>query len=235
MQFSRRRLIALGLATAAALGAQSSWKGERMHAAENPGTLSATEALTLLQEGNARFESGRAEHPRQSTERLASVAGGQQPFTVVLGCADSRVPPEIVFDRGLGDLFILRVAGNIPTDEILASMEYAVEHFATPLLLVLGHSRCGAVSATIDALASGDPAPGHIGSLVDAIAPAVTAARAKSGDLLRNAILANVANGVESVRASQPILAGAVDAGLLSVAGAYYDLDSGRVEFLSGL
>lgn len=189
--------------------------------------MSADQALQKLKEGNKRFVSGKTIHPNQSSERRADVLKGQHPFAVVLGCADSRVPPEILFDQGIGDLFILRVAGNIADDALLASMEYAVDHLEVPLLLVLGHQKCGAVQAALQ----GGEAHGHLGCLMEALRPAVEIGRSRPGDPVENTVMANVERVVRELRSSEPILAKAVKKGGLKILGAHYSLENGQVEF----
>ena len=169
--------------------------------------LSPDDALKMLMEGNARFVAAKAEHPAQSAERRAEVAKGQAPFAVVLGCADSRLSPEILFDRGLGDLFVVRVAGNIADDAVIGSIEYAVEHLHAPLVMVLGHEKCGAVQAAIDTAAQMGDAPGHLGALTKPIQPAVAQAKTQGGDLLDTAIIANVGNVTAQLKMSEPVLA----------------------------
>lgn len=191
-------------------------------------TITADQALQLLVEGNLRYTSGKAEHPHQSAERRTEVLGGQNPFVTILSCADSRVPPEVFFDQGIGDLFIIRNAGNIVDDVVLGSIEYAAEHLGVPLILVLGHTKCGAVTATVQ----GGEAPGHIGSIVQTIQPAVQASRGQEGDAVLNAILVNVQMMVEKIQYSQPILAELVEKGHVKVIGGIYHLDSGKFEIL---
>ena len=156
------------------------------------------------------------------------MAKGQHPFAAVLGCSDSRVPPEVVFDEGLGDLFTVRVAGNVATDDVVASLEYAVAHLGPKLIVVLGHERCGAVDATM----KGGAPEGHLAALVDRIKPATDAVKGKPGDTLDLAVRQNVANVVKQLRATQPILAKDVASGAVKIVGARYDLDSGLVEIL---
>jgi len=165
----------------------------------------------------------------QAAKRRAELAKSQHPFAVVIGCADSRVPPELVFDQGLGDLFVLRVAGNVINDESLGSIEYAVDHLAVRLIVVLGHQHCGAVKAAKDTIAAKGTAPGHIQSLVTAIKPAVDAT---AGGDLDATINANVKNVAESLRSSTPVLKAKVSSGEVSVVGANYSLDTGAVSFL---
>ncbi len=178
--------------------------------------------------GNKRYAEGNPTHPNQSASRRREMAKGQNPRAAVLACADSRVSPEIVFDQGLGDLFVVRVAGNVANEHILGSLEYAVEHLGTQLIVVLGHNRCGAVGAAC----AGGEAPGHIGSLVDALAPAVAKIRASEAGRADLVAKENVRMTVKSLQSCGPILAELVRQGKLEVAGAFYDLDTGAVEFV---
>lgn len=184
--------------------------------------------IERLVEGNRRFVKNEITRIHSLPEERAALAKGQQPFAIVVGCADSRVSPELVFDHGLGQLFVVRTAGQVLDAPALGSIEYAAEHLGSSLIVVLGHEKCGAVKAAVD----GGEAPGHIGSLVEAIAPAVEHARGMPGDLLRNAVRANVERVAGQLRHSAPILAELVEHGKLNVTGAVYDLASGRVEFL---
>jgi carbonic anhydrase len=185
-------------------------------------------ALAKLKRGNLRAVKNEAIHPHQSRARRLEVADGQQPFAIVVACSDSRVAPELVFDQGLGDLFVIRVAGNVIDDAALGSIEYAVEHLGAKLIVVLGHERCGAVKAALD----GGEAPAHIGALIRAIAPVVEETKDVKGDRLDAAVRANVTRIVKQLRASEPMLHDAVAAKAISVVGMEYDLDSGRVESL---
>lgn len=195
----------------------------------HPGSgLTPDEALAKLMEGNQRFVAQKRLSPHQDMVRLTEVAPGQAPFAAILSCADSRVVPEIAFDQGLGDLFVVRVAGNIAITEDIASEEYAVGVLGAPLLMVLGHKRCGAVSAALD----GGELPGVIESLAFAIQPAVQASAGESGDRLTNAVKANVRLQVQRLKTSS-VIAAAVAAGKLKVVGAYYDLDTGAVSLVS--
>jgi carbonic anhydrase len=143
-------------------------------------------------------------HPRQGVQRRAQVAPSQQPLAAIPSCADSRVPPEIVFDQGLGDLFVIRVAGNTADDVALGSLEYAVEHLGLHLVMVLGHKRCGAVQAAHDLLTKGEHLPGHIAALVVPIVPAVQAAQTMSGDVVDNAVTTNVRMVTAHLRTTTP-------------------------------
>ena len=186
-------------------------------------------ALARLLAGNQRFVTGRACHPHQSLADLHALAAGQHPFAVTIGCADSRVPPELLFDQGLGDLFDNRVAGNIVDDLLLGSIEFAVEEFGSPLIVVLGHERCGAVKATIEAIESGAGAPGHIGTIVEALRPIVEPLLDHPGDVIDLAVRANVHAQAAQLTARSELLAAHVHAGDLRIVGARYDLDNGRV------
>ena len=186
--------------------------------------------VARLVEGNARFVSGHTQHPRQDPDRRTELASGQQPFAVIVGCADSRTAPELLFDQGLGDLFVVRVAGNVVDDHALGSIEYAVEHLHSGLIVVLGHERCGAVAAARDTVAAHGHAEGHIDSLVAAIRPAV---EATAGQDAEATCLANVQNTVQALRSSEPILRHMLEAGQVTVVGAHYDLDTGLVTFTS--
>ncbi len=188
----------------------------------------ANEALAALLAGNQRFAAGASLGPRRSADRRAEVAGAQRPFAAVIACSDSRMPPEIIFDCGLGDLFVIRVAGNVLDDVVLGSVEFAVTSLGVGLVLVLGHSRCGAVMA---ALEGGEP-PGHIGSVVERIRPALAWVKAAGGDVVDAAIRANIEMSVAALRTSQPILAPLVTDGRLQIVGAHYDLTTGLVEIL---
>jgi carbonic anhydrase len=185
-------------------------------------------ARQTLLEGNKRYVEARLSHPDQTTERRVELETGQHPFAVILSCSDSRVPPEVIFDQGLGDLFVIRLAGNIVDDAALGSIEYAVEHLGVKYVMVLGHERCGAVDATV----KGGEAPGHIATLVKAIQPALEKARKQQGDLLDNTVRANALMVAQQLRSSGPILAGSVKKGELTIEAARYDLDEGVVTLL---
>ena len=165
----------------------------------------------------------------QAAKRRTELIKSQHPFAAIVCCSDSRVPPEIVFDQGLGDLFIVRVAGNVINDEGLGSLEYTVDHLCTRLILVLGHQRCGAVEAARQTIAAKGKAPGHIESLITAIKPAVEATGKEDLDAT---IKANVKHVVQALRSSTPILKAKVDSGEVKVIGGYYSLDTGAVTFL---
>lgn len=160
--------------------------------------------------------------------RKSLAQSGQHPYAVILGCADSRVPPELIFDEGLGDLFVIRDAGNVVDDEVLGSIEYAVEHLGVRLVVVLGHEQCGAVSAAV----AGGEAPGHIRTVVESIRPAVEESANQPGDRVHNCVVANARRVAAQVRESEPLLKHAVEAGRVLVVAANYDLMTSRVNFL---
>ncbi len=193
-----------------------------------PPVVTAEEALNELKKGNERHVESDYNHENHSHRRLEEVAKGQKPHAIILTCSDSRLPPELIFDKGLGDLFVIRVAGNVAGDSELASIEYAAEHLNVPLVIVMGHKRCGAIQA---AAGGGDPG-GHITGLVKQIQPAVQRAKGMSGDLVDNAVHTNVDLVVRNLRNSGPILRELVEAGRLKVLGAYYDIDSGKVDWM---
>lgn len=184
--------------------------------------------LQRLIDGNKRFAESKAEHINQSAERRTELAKGQKPFAVVVTCSDSRVPPEIIFDQGLGDLFVIRTAGNIVDDIGLGSIEYAVEHLGVQLIVVLGHEKCGAVDAAV----KGGHAEGHIQNLIEAIRPVVEKEKKNKGDLLDNSVKANALRVVRQLNSSKPILKEFVHEKKLTIVGARYDLDDGVVTIL---
>jgi carbonic anhydrase len=189
---------------------------------------SAARALALLEAGNERFVSGA---PQAGQARVAALelAGGQSPFAVVLGCSDSRVPIETIFDQPPGNLFVVRVAGNFLNDDNLGSIEFAVAILKAKLILVLGHTNCGAVTAAVAYVKDGVQQPGHIANLVTAVAPAAKATQTLPGDWLDNAIAENVRRNVAAMTARSTIIAGAVSAGDVEVVGGIYELHTGRV------
>jgi len=188
------------------------------------GCLNPAEALDRLKLGNERFVVNRVSDPKPTAVRRAETSRHQSPFAIIVGCADSRVGPETVFDQTIGDLFAVRVAGNLVDDFALGSLEYAVEHLGTRLIVVLGHQRCGAISAAIAA----PDAPHHIGNIVRALQPAVQAARGRPGDLPRNATEINAEMVAAKIRKEAHFGAAAPE--VVIVAG-YYVLDTGRIEW----
>lgn len=195
---------------------------------EQSGRPTAEEVLQILKEGNKRFISGALEHPNHCEESRQSLVSGQEPIATILTCADSRVPPVDIFDQGLGDLFVVRVAGNVIGDHTLGSIEYAVKHLHTPVVIVMGHASCGAVSA----VASGAALEGHIATLGPAIQTAIKNVKETEGDLINNVSkeLARQISG--KIAQSEPIIAELVQKEAVKIVPAYYDLVSGEVEFL---
>jgi len=182
------------------------------------------EALGRLKAGNERFVSNQDSTSKPVAARRTETAGGQNPFAIVVGCADSRTAPEIVFDQNIGDLFVVRTAGNLVDDYGLGSIEYAVEHLGVRLIVVLGHERCGAVTAAL----AGGTAPGHVNALVRDIQPAVVAAKGKEGDGLANAIHENDAAVAVKIRKEAQF---GEFASQVKVVEGYYDLHTGKVEW----
>ena len=193
--------------------------------------LSPAEALQRLKSGNGRYIDGVMKRHDFQSERGA-LAGGQNPFAGILSCADSRIAPEYAFDTGRGDLFVVRVAGNFVNEDVTASFEYAVKFLGMPLLVVLGHDKCGAVDAAIKTVRDGAELPGHLPHLVQHIVPAVKTAMSEPGDLLANAIRENVLLNVEKLKTATPILSQFVEEKKLLVVGAIYKLRDGHIEWL---
>ena len=189
---------------------------------------SAEAVLQELKAGNDHHVAKRYQHPHQSAARQRELTGGQSPHAVILSCADSRVAPEIILDQGLGDLFDVRVAGNVAGDAELASIEYAAEHLHTPLLVVMGHQKCGAVTAAAEPGELG----GHMPGLIAMILPAIASAKGRPGNLIDNAVRINVENVVAQIRTSKPLLQHLVEHGDFTVVGAIYSLDTGKVSWL---
>ncbi|MDZ4828633.1 MAG: carbonic anhydrase [Phycisphaerae bacterium] len=190
--------------------------------------VSPKEAMDRLLVGNQRFVSNQDNGTQRDPSRRAELAKGQHPFAIVLACSDSRVPPELVFDQELGDIFVIRVAGNTADDVALGSIEYAVEHLGAKLVVVLGHERCGAVSAAV----KGGELPGHLPKVVADILPLVAASKAHPGDPVHNCVWHNAATVAARIRESGPILNEFVERGDIVVVSAVYDLDTGIVRFL---
>src|SRR6184192_2395084 len=251
---TKTRIAFLVLTAGVISGSQVAYAGDPAHADQR--VVPQAEAMSRLKEGNGRYTSGNRQHPHESSEerayiatssyenagmiflgmtadqaakRRAELAKSQHPFAIIVSCSDSRVPPEIVFDQGLGDLFVIRVAGNVIDDHSLGSIEYAVDHLAVRLIVVLGHQSCGAVKAAKETIAAKTKATAHIQSLITAIQPAV---EATAKDDLETTVKENVKNVVQALRSSTPILKTKVDSGDIQVIGGYYSLDTGAVTFL---
>jgi len=191
--------------------------------------ISPDSALSKLKLGNVRFLNGKSIRPRQDLERVKELSAGQKPFAIIVGCSDSRVPSEIIFDQGLGDLFIVRTAGQVSSYASWGSIEFANAVLGSKLILVLGHTQCGAVSAACKI----PDVPGHIVTLINAIKPAAAKAREIPGDLLENAVKINVAMQVKQLQNLEPVLSKAVQSQATKIVGAVYDLSTGKVEFLA--
>ena len=187
-------------------------------------SVAPDEALTRLKAGNDRFAQSKVSIGKPVAARRAETAQDQHPFAIIVGCADSRTAPEIIFDQNIGDLFVIRTAGNLVDDYALGSIEYAVDHLGTRLIVVLGHERCGAVTAAL----AGGSAPGHVNSLVRDIQPAVAASKGKEGDALTNAIHENDAEVADKIRKQAQL--GELAPQVRIVEG-YYDLDTGKVKW----
>jgi carbonic anhydrase len=228
-QPSRRGLV-LGAAATLLFGSAAGAK-EKKPPPKPQNVLSPEASLERLRQGNARYVEGVSLRHDFKHEREA-LAGGQNPFAAILSCADSRIAPEYAFDSGRGDLFVCRVAGNFANNDTVASMEYAVAVLGVPLILVLGHDSCGAVDATIKSLKDDQPLPGHMPSLVEAIAPSVKAVSQQGGDTLGKAIRQNVIDTVAKLRSATPILSAAVEQHKLKVVGGIYRLGDGRVDMV---
>jgi carbonic anhydrase len=189
-------------------------------------------SLMLLKEGNARYAAGNPQHPHLDSERRAStVAQGQEPFATLLACSDSREPVELIFDRGVGDLFVVRVAGNVAGTSELASVEYGVGHLNTPLLIVMGHTKCGAVTAVV----KGAELHGHLHALAEKIKPAADRVKAETPsaeEAVPKAIQANVWQSIEDIIKQSSVVRERITAGRVQVMGALYDLEAGKVAWL---
>lgn len=227
----RAFLRATGLAAATTLGA-SCPAGAAAVDAQDRGPEAV---LDRLMAGNARFVKGELQHPGRKPEDFLPLAEGQAPQAIIVGCADSRVAPEVIFDQGKGDLFVVRIAGNVVHGAgpfIKGSVEFAVAELGARLIMVLGHEACGAVKAAVAHIDANDTLPGAIRDLVEVIRPAAASVRGKPGDKIENAIAANVRMGVERLKNLEPILAGRVKSGEIKVVGAVYQLKTGAVKLL---
>ncbi|TDE00288.1 carbonic anhydrase [Jiangella asiatica] len=241
-RLSRRSALGLfGVAAAVVAGCSSSAGGSpddgeprgapSSSATQDPALTSAEDAWARLVDGNDRFAAGTPRHPHEDEDHRASLVAGQHPIACVLSCADSRVAPELVFDQGLGDLFTVRSAGEVLDDAVVGSIEYAVEHVAVPLVVVLGHAGCGAVQATVDVVRGAPTPDGSIAALVTAIEPAVRAVATTIDDdaYLAACVAAQAQAAADALAEASPIVHEAVAAGRTSVVAAVYDLASARV------
>jgi carbonic anhydrase len=187
------------------------------------------QALAELRAGNERFVTGAPRHPNQDAGHRAAVAVGQHPFAVIVGCSDSRLAAEIIFDRGLGDLFVVRTAGHTVGPEVLGSVEYAVTVLGTPLVVVLGHDSCGAVQAARESVRTGTSPAGHLGALVDAVAPSLLRAAREGVEDVDEIVDIHIAQTVEAMLSRSSVLAERVAAGQCAVVGMSYRLSAGEV------
>jgi carbonic anhydrase len=231
----RRDFLKLGITGAFGMAITTSdllWRLEQAKADKVPPKLTESlnpdAALQKLMEGNQRFVAHQPQYPDQSALRLQEVAQAQHPFAAILSCADSRVSAEIVFDQGIGDIFDVRIAGNIATPEAIGSIEYAVILLGSTLLMVMGHERCGAVTAAV----KNESLPGDISTFVQAIKPALRKVKNKPGDAVENGVVANVQYQIERLKRSQ-LLSEQLESGKLKIVGGRYDLDTGKVTIIT--
>ncbi len=244
MTFSRRNMISAGLlAVGGAATAAAAKKNKTavmsplppVPQADGKTLLSADDALSRLKEGNRRFVADQPVQADISSKRRMAIAQGQAPFAAIVACADSRVGPEQLFGAGLGELFIVRTAGNYLDTAGMGSVEFGVGSLGAPLIVVLGHERCGAVKAAAAVVKENAKLPGALGPMVEPIIPAVLQAKSThkdGGDLVEEAAHANVSRVVENLRkTSSPVIAGSIQSGKVKIVGAYYDLDTGTVDF----
>jgi len=227
-----RRTLLQGVGVGATLASVTTVAGAEPAATAAARRPSPDAALALLKKGNSDFLAGKPIAVDPNGRRRLQIAKGQEPFAVLVSCSDSRVPPEVLFGRGLGELFIVRNAGNTVDTAAMGSIEYAVAELKVPLVVVMGHERCGAVAAALSVVEKNAVYPGSIGRMVEPIVPAVLQARAAGGDWLDASVRGNVMRTVARLRtASEPLLLDPLKAGKLKIVGAYYDLDDGRVTF----
>lgn len=231
-QLSRRRFIACSCSASLGGLAANAHPTLARAAGSKRTDLSPDQALALLKEGNRSFTTD-APFRRETSDRdrRIEIARGQTPFVVLVGCSDSRVPPELLFGRGLGELFIVRNAGNTVDSTAMGSIEYGVAELGVPLVVVLGHEKCGAVQAAVSVVKDNAVFPGSIGRMVEPIVPAVLRAQGQAGDLLDNAVRENVRRTVQRLRTQEALLVDPIKAGKLKIVGARYDLDDGSVDF----
>jgi carbonic anhydrase len=232
LETSRRRFLqfAGGIAAGLAL-APPAFAKDTKPPPKPQNQISPDAALERLMKGNKRYVEGKSRRHDFKNEREA-LAGGQNPYASILSCADSRIAPEYAFDSGRGDLFVCRVAGNFANDDTVASLEYGIAVLNSPLILVLGHDSCGAVDATIKSLKDNTTLPGHLPSLVSALAPSVKATADQPGDKLANAIKQNVIDVTARLKSATPILSEAAAQGKIKIVGGIYRLATGKVELV---
>ncbi len=230
--FGRRDVLGLaGMGLVA--GATGLFSSEAV-ASGNTTSLTADQALEKLKAGNARYVANPQLCVADLTNNRSTVAKGQAPWAAFVSCADSRVPPELLFGGlGLGELFVARNAGNMVDTATMGTLEYGAEHLGVPLIVVLGHERCGAVAAAVEVFKTGAKLPGSIGPMVKPIVPAVKAVAKKEGDMVDNAVRENARLTAEKIKTQSPIIAHLIKAGKVKVVAARYDLDDGKVEFFA--
>jgi carbonic anhydrase len=228
MELTRRDLVRAGAVGGLALA------GTLAYEEEASGVVPHNKALRFLAEGNDRWASGRAQHRNQTTARRRSAAQGQRPFATVFGCIDSRVSPEIVFDRGVGDIFVVRTPAQAVDSSgmALGSLEFGTVEANVSLIMVLGHQRCGAITEAHEAISTGHHLPGHLQIIVDALHPAYDASVGMAGDPIDNMVRAQIRIATQRVR-DDPQFAPNIANGFLRVVGGYYSLDTGRVEVIA--
>lgn len=229
----RRNLLLAGASSITLAGLpQRAAVGAEPVSGNAPNSIPPAEALERLMQGNARYTANTPSNKDYSADRVARVEA-QYPIAAIVGCADSRVAPELAFDQGPGDLFVVRVAGNFVNDDILASLEYGVEFLGVPLILVLGHTNCGAMIAAVKVLKDGTRLPGHLPDLVRALKPAVQMANVGHGDdLVAQATIENVRLNTSRLIASRPLIGPYVKSGKVKIVGGVYDLATGKVTLL---
>jgi len=233
---SRRQVLRWTFATLAGAGMVGETRALSRANTKAAPSRDPEEILRGLVAGNQRFASGEASGPRRRPEDFLPLAEGQTPLAVIVGCADSRVPPEVIFDQGVGDLFVVREAGNVVSGAgvvVKGSIEYAVAELGVPVILVLGHSSCGAIKAALQHIEKNDALPGAIGELVKVLRPVAVSVKGKPGNPLDNAIRANVETGVQRLKTLQPILAPAVAQKRLRIVGGVYELKTGQVSIVA--
>jgi carbonic anhydrase len=224
----------LGLAGMGLAAAATGLFSQEAMASGNTTTLTADQALEKLNAGNARYVANPQLCVADLTNNRSTVAKGQAPWASFVSCADSRVPPELLFGGvGLGELFVSRNAGNMVDTATMGTLEYGAEHLGVPLIVVLGHERCGAVAAAVEVFKTGAKLPGSIGPMVKPIVPAVKAISKKEGDMVDNAVRENARMTAEKIKTQSPIIAHLIKAGKVKVVAARYDLDDGKVEFFA--
>jgi carbonic anhydrase len=224
----------LGLAGMGLAAAATGLFSQEAMASGNTTTLTADQALEKLKAGNARYVANPQLCVADLTNNRSTVAKGQAPWASFVSCADSRVPPELLFGGvGLGELFVSRNAGNMVDTATMGTLEYGAEHLGVPLIVVLGHERCGAVAAAVEVFKTGAKLPGSIGPMVKPIVPAVKAISKKEGDMVDNAVRENARMTAEKIKTQSPIIAHLIKAGKVKVVAARYDLDDGKVEFFA--